>query len=115
MSTLTKEMLLDSKIYKDYISGYVALIHNTYHDSKDKSYSAFIVVSDETKYKHKEIKWQDISRDEFKELQIKINGSWTITRFFKIGDNINVSVDYADLPTEKVFEILLSEYSRGLE
>ena len=109
---LTLEILKNSKEYKDWVFGEVLLIHNTYHDSEDKSYSAFIVISDENEYS--DIKWQDVSRDEFIELQNKIRGQWTITRFFELGNKIRVSVDYQDIPTKEVFEVLLSKYSRGL-
>lgn len=83
----TKEKLQNSKEFKDWIHGKVALIHNTYLDKV--SYAAFIVI-------HSDM------------------GKWTITRFFKTGDKIQVSVDYKDISTVEVFELLLSEYSRGL-
>lgn len=114
MENLTKEILKNSTEYKDWVVGNVVMIHNVYFDSKDKSYSAFIVISDETDYKFKDIKWQDVSRNEFQEMQQQIKGSWTITRFFKTGNKIQVSVDYSDISTEQVFKLLLSEYSRGL-
>ena len=114
MSNLTEEKLKSSEIYKDWIAGEVALIHNTYFDSKDQSYSAFIVVSDENDYMYKNIKWQDTSRPEFQQMQEQIEGKWTITRFFEMGGKIQVSVDYQDISTKEVFKLLLSEYSRGL-
>ena len=114
MSNLTLEKLQGSEQYQDWITGNVALIHNTYFDSKDQSYSAFIVVSDETDYMYKNIKWQDVSRPEFQEMQQQIKGNWTITRFFEMSGKIQVSVDYQDISTQKVFELLLSQYSRGL-
>lgn len=120
---LTEEILKQSTTFKDWITGKISLIHNCYYDSADKSYSAFIVVSDETDYKFSE-NFQanskansfsvDVSRKEFQELTTKINGNWTITRFFEMGGKIQVSVDYSDIPTEKVFSLLLSKYSRGL-
>lgn len=114
MEILTTESLKNSQEYKEWILGRVALIHNVYHNSKDQVYPAFIVVSDEEEYKHKDIKWQMVSRGEFQEMQQKINGNWTITRFFTIGCSIQVSVDYQDISTEDVFELLLNRYSRGL-
>lgn len=114
MSNLTEEILKSSEIYKDWITGEVALIHNTYFDSKNQSYVAYIIVSDETDYMYKNIKWQDVSRHEFQEMQQQITGNWTITRFFEIGGKIQVSVDYQDISTKEVFRLLLSEYSRGL-
>lgn len=111
---LTEEILKQSTIFKDWITGKISLMHNCYYDSADKSYSAFIVVSDETDYKYDKTKCHDVSRKEFQELTTKINGNWTITRFFEMGGKIQVSVDYSDIPTEKVFSLLLSQYSRGL-
>jgi len=111
MLTLTK--LLDSQEYQDHITGKVALIHNVYYDTED-DYAAFIVVSDEIKYKHKDIKWPNVSRSEYNEMNVKITGAWTITRFFEVNNKLNVSIDHIDKTTMEVFEILLKQYSRGL-
>lgn len=112
---LTEEILKQSTTFKDWITGKISLIHNCYYDSADKSYSAFIVVSDETDETNcNDVFCQKISRKEFQELTTKISGNWTITRFFEMGGKIQVSVDYSDIPTEKVFSLLLSKYSRGL-
>lgn len=109
MLKLTENGLKESSEFKDWITGKVALIHNIYHDS------TFIIVSDENDYEHEDIKWQDVSRSEFQEMNSRIEGSWTITRFFLLGDKIQVSVDHSDVKTEDIFKILLSQYSRGLE
>ena len=91
---LTEELLKNHQEYKDWVGdNKVALIHNCYYDSKDK-YAAFIVVHTDGE------------------------GHWTITRFFPTGvhlDKVAVSQDYTDISTEKVFKLLLTEYSRGLE
>jgi len=86
----TEEILKNSKEFKDWVTGRVALIHNTYYDSK-VPYQTYIVI-------HSDM------------------GKWTITRFWKsIGkDIINVSNDHVDISTEEVFKLLLSDYSRGL-
>ena len=84
----TEEKLKESKEFKEWISGRVALIHNCYYDSKDP-YGSYIVL-------HSDM------------------GKWTITRFFEMGNKIQVSVDYSDISTEETFKLLLSEYSRGL-
>ena len=112
---LTEEILKSSEKYQDWITGNVALIHNVYYDSPNQDYCAFIVVSDETKYNFENIKWQDVSRPEFLQMQTKIEGNWTITRFFPNGDKIQVSIDHENISTKEVFRLLLSEYSRGLD
>lgn len=92
----TQEILKQSKEFKDWVSGKVSLIHNTYFDSKEP-YQTWIVVH---------------SNEE---------GKWTITRFWQSPnrkdqlDKIHVSNDYVDISIEKVFEVLMSDYSRGLE
>lgn len=84
----TKELLTNSKEFKEWATGRVALIHNTYYDSKEP-YATWIVL-------HSDM------------------GKWTITRFWKGSDKIHVSNDHVNISTEEVFPILLSEYSRGL-
>lgn len=94
---MTQEILIKSEEFKDWIGDdKVALIHNTYYDSKIP-YASFIVIH--------------ASEDQ------QENSKWTITRFFPfIGtERINVSVDYSDISTEECFKILLTEYSRGLD
>ena len=86
----TEKILKDSKEFKDWISGKVALIHDLYHDDKFGDSPAFIVLH------------QDM-------------GKWTITRFFEIGGKIQISNDHVDISTEEVFKLLLSRYSRGLQ
>lgn len=88
-STFTEEILKNSEEFKDWVTGRVALIHNTYHDSR-VPYESYIVL-------HSDM------------------GKWTITRFFKVGEKIQVSVDHENISTEDVFKILLTKYSRGLE
>lgn len=84
----TEEILKNSKEFKEWVTGRVALIHNTYYDSKDP-YATWIVL-------HSDM------------------GKWTITRFFEIGGKIQVSNDHVDISTEETFKLLLSDYSRGL-
>jgi hypothetical protein len=92
MKQLTEERLKESKEFKEWITGIIALIHNVYHDNKDQEFKAFIVL-------HSDM------------------GKWTITRFFTdlSGEKIHVSNDYVDISTIEVFQKLLSEYSRGLK
>ena len=85
---ITEEFLINSKEFKEWITGKVALIHNTYYDSKEP-HTSYIVI-------HSNI------------------GNWTITRFFEIGGKILVSNDYVNVSTEEAFKVLLSNYSRGL-
>lgn len=85
----SEKELQESSEFKTWVSGKVALIHNTYFDNK-ASYQAYIVL-------HSDM------------------GKWTITRFFKVGRKIQVSADYVDISTEEVFQKLLTEYSRGLK
>lgn len=89
---LTEEILKNSKEFKEWVDGRIALIHNTYYDSEDKSYASFIVI-----HSPKESM-----------------GKWTITRFFEMGGKIQVSVDAQNISTIEVFVKLLSDYSRGL-
>ena len=90
----TEEILKTSKEFKEWITGRVALIHNTYFDSKEP-YQTYIVL-------HSDM------------------GKWTITRFWQSPnrkgqlDKIHVSNDHVNISTEEVFKILLSDYSRGL-
>jgi hypothetical protein len=84
----TEEILKNSKEFKEWVTGRIALIHNTYYDSKEP-YATYIVL-------HSDM------------------GKWTITRFFEMGGKIQVSNDYVDISTEETFKLLLSDYSRGL-
>lgn len=85
----TQATLEQSPEFKDWVTGKVSLIHNTYHDSKEP-YAAWIVL-------HSDM------------------GKWTITRFFQSRNGkIHVSNDYVNISTEEVFKLLLSKYSRGL-
>jgi|GEM_PF-7070049 len=90
----TEENLKNSTEFKKWITGRIALMHNTYFDSKEP-YQTYIVV-------HSDM------------------GKWTITRFWKSPnrkdelDKIHVSNDHVEISTEEVFKILLSDYSRGL-
>jgi hypothetical protein len=84
----TEEILKNSKEFKDWVKGRVALIHNPYYDSKEP-YAAYIVL-------HSDM------------------GKWTITRFFEMGNKIQVSNDYVDISTEEVFKLLLTKYSNSL-
>lgn len=90
----TEENLKNSTEFKEWITGRIALMHNTYFDSKEP-YQAYIVV-------HSDM------------------GKWTITRFWKSPnrkdelDKIHVSNDHVEISTEEVFKILLADYSRGL-
>jgi len=85
----TEEVLKNSEVFREWVTGKVALIHNTYHDSKDPYYVWIVLHSD--------------------------MGKWTITRFFEMGDKIQVSNDHVDISSEEVFKLLLSDYSRGLQ
>ena len=86
----TKTELKKSVVFKQWVRMCdVVLIHDTYHDSKD-SYATYIVIE-------------------------KIEGAYTIKRFFKVGSDINVSVDVANVSAEFVFKLLLDKYSRGLK
>jgi hypothetical protein len=84
----TEEVLKSSKEFAEWVTGKVALIHNTYYDSKEP-YASYIVL-------HSDM------------------GKWTITRFFEMGGNIHVSNDHVDISTKEVFKLLLTSYSRGL-
>jgi len=90
----TEENLKNSTEFKEWITGRIALMHNTYFDSKEP-YQTYIVV-------HSDM------------------GKWTITRFWKSPnrkdelDKIHVSNDHVEISTEEVFKILLADYSRGL-
>jgi len=84
---MTEQSLRNSKKFKEWVTGRISLIHNIYDDSDD--YSTFIVL-------HSDM------------------GKWTITRFFKISDSIQVSNDYSDISTEEVFKLLVTKYSRRL-
>jgi len=90
----TEENLKNSTEFKKWITGRIALMHNTYFDSKEP-YQTYIVV-------HSDM------------------GKWTITRFWKSPnrkdelDKIHVSNDHVEISTEEVFKILLADYSRGL-
>ena len=86
---LTEEKLINSPEYKQWVTGRVSIIHNTYHDSKEP-YGAYIVL-------HSNM------------------GKWTITRFFEMAGKIQCSIDYVDISTEETFKLLLTKYSRGLE
>lgn len=86
---LTEKTIKESPEFKKWATGRVALIHNTYHDSKEP-YAAYIVL-------HSDM------------------GKWTITRFFEIGGKLQVSNDYVNISTEETFKLLLTKYSRGLE
>lgn len=89
---LTKKTLQESQVYKDYIrNDKVSLIHNVYYDSKQVE-PAFIVIH---------CKASDVNK-------------WDITRFFIVGEKIEVSIDYSNIPSESVFGVLLNQYSRGL-
>lgn len=90
----TEQQLKDSAEFKEWVMGEVALIHNCYYDAKEP-YGSYIVLSKED--------------DDEPDL-------YSITRFFKhIGSNhIYVSVDHQNITHQKVFELLLSDYSRGL-
>jgi hypothetical protein len=91
---MTAEELKNSPEFKQWITGRVSLIHNTYWDAKEPFY-AYIVL-------HSEM------------------GKWTITRFWKspnMKDQVSkmqVSVDYTNISTDEVFGLLLTKYSRGL-
>lgn len=86
---LTVEDLKNSPQYKEWVTGKMVLIHNTYWDSKEP-YEAYIVL-------HMDM------------------GKVTITRFFMGGNKIQVSNDHIDISVEETFEILLSQYSSGLK
>ena len=91
----TEQELKNSQEFKEWITGVVALIHNTYWDSKEP-YQTYIVL-------HSNM------------------GKWTITRFWKSPNNkfqldrIHVSNDYVNVSTNEVFGLLLSQYSCGLK
>lgn len=90
----TEQQLKESSEFKEWIQGEIALIHNCYFDAKEP-YGAYIVISKED--------------DDEPEL-------YSITRFFQhLGSNhVYTSVDHQNITAKKVFELLLSEYSRGL-
>lgn len=87
---LTKEILLASKEYKDWVKKEPFLIHNVYYDSSE-NYAVFIVII------------------------LNKNDKFDIIRFFEGGNKIQVSCDYQNLSIEETFKKLLSDYSRGLE
>lgn len=85
-----EEDLKASKAFKEWIvQPNIVLIHNIYWDAK-QPYTAYIVVT------------------------MNKENLFTVTRFFKMGGNIEVSVDHANIPMKKFFKVLLSDYSRGL-
>jgi hypothetical protein len=77
---LTEKILKESKEFKEWIHGEVVLTHNIYPDT-------FIVIH----------KYQEIQK-------------YYITRFFELGNKIQVSVDAQNKTAEEVFQILLSKY-----
>lgn len=91
---LTEEDLKNSKEFKEWITGRVALIHNLYPDSEEPFPTYIVIHSD--------------------------MGKWTFTRFWRSPnrkdqlDKIHVGNDYENISTEDAFKILLSDYSRGL-
>ncbi len=85
---MTKETLMQSPIFKEWVDGKVSIVHNTYAENKDISPAYIVIHSQKDKY--------------------------TITRFFELGTKMHASVDYTDISAERVFELLLTEYSRGL-
>lgn len=85
----TTEELIGSIEYKEWVTEPVVLIHNTYHDAVEP-YQTYIVI------------------------QSLGDGLYSITRFFKSGNRIMVSVDHNNVTAENVFSILLTDYSRGL-
>ncbi len=119
---MTTEELQNSPVFKEWAKGKVVLIHNTYYDSQE-GLPSYIVIT-QRELKHLEI--QDFNYDsrafelykEGKHPQYK--DSYRITRFWKSPnrkdqlDKIHVSVDHADINAQQAFEILLSDYSRGL-
>jgi hypothetical protein len=90
----TEEILKNSKEFKEWVTGRVALIHNNYYDS-EKSFATYIVLH-------------------------SAMGKWTITRFWQSPNRkdrlgkIYANNDHVDISTEETFKILLSDYSRGL-
>lgn len=88
---LTKEQVQESQQFKDWTKGQrIVKIHNVYHDQPE-TYAAWIV----------------IGSDEL--------GKFYITRFFLMAEKIQVSQDYKAISATEVFDVLLTEYSRGLK
>jgi hypothetical protein len=95
---LTAQTLVDSKEFKDWIGDdQVRLIHNPYFDSE--TLPAFIVVHSDKEDGNK----------------------FSITRFWQSPnrkdqlDKIHVSVDHKSKTVDEVFQLLLSDYSKGLD
>ena len=107
----TEEKLKNSKEFKEWVTGNIALIHNLYHDTKEP-YQTWIVISDENEYET--VKNIDMGRNQFNELLERILGKWTITRFFEMNGKIQVSVDQSDISTDMLLKLLMTKYSKGL-
>lgn len=93
---LTIENLKNSQIYKNFISGEVVLIHNPYYDTdkKGKENTYIVIHSDRNTYRITRFWISPNRRDQL--------------------DRIHASIDYTGLSAKETFQILLSEYSRGL-
>src|SRR5690606_9908114 len=93
--TFTVEKLKESEEFKRYIgSSDVVKIHDVYYDVRD-DYATFIVIT-------------------------KKSDLFNITRFFPrfggdmrmgVSGRLNVSVDHEKITAEKVFDVLLEDYS----
>ncbi len=115
---MTPEELKNSPVFKEWVKGKVVLIHNTYFDAKEPFYSYIVISQKELK----DLELEDFAYDshsfelykEGKNPQYK--DSYRITRFWKnpASEIIHISVDQTDITAHKAFELLLSEYSRGL-
>jgi hypothetical protein len=74
-----KDVLKQSQVYRNWVTGDVALIHNIYDDNVSPTY---VVIHSQN------------------------SGYWSVTRFFAIDEIIHVSADHVDIPCKEVFKIL---------
>jgi len=83
---ITIKTLEASELYSLWVTARVVLTRNIYRDGD----ATFIVIQD-------------------------LGGSkYSITRFFKMGNDMHVSLDHKELTSEEVFKVLTEEYSVGL-
>ncbi len=92
--TFSEEELRNSPEFINYRwSTIEVLVHNAYYDSKEIT-PAYIVITRPTTHN----------------VQL-----WSIARFYKMGEKIQMSIDHQLKPAEEIFNLLLTEYSRGLK
>jgi hypothetical protein len=89
---VTKENLILTPEFKEWVKGKVILIHDPYQDGV----GTFIVIS------------MNMGK-------VSITRFWTSPNRLDQLDKIRVSLDYTDISVEETFSILLNEYSLPLK